>query len=162
MFELLTIIGAFFLVRAFYKSNTSAKSITIAVIIMMLFVDVGMSANESFSKWVVVGGREFMVRPMLDLLLVFLLHIKPCRETAIIMMLALCSVVINIIGFSFYYLQSINYLALDISLMAVFYVMLAVLLNKGLSDGIYRFINKLSIVKCYCVDHLKIPQKGVK
>jgi len=162
MFELLTISGAIVLIYAFMKSNTSAKSITIAVILVMLFVDVGMAANQTFSTWAAEGGREFMVRPMLDLMLVILLHIKPCRETAVIMMLALCSVVINIIGYSFYISQTINYLFLDISLMAVFYSMLAVLLNKGLSDGIYRGLNKLSIIRCYCVDHLKINQRRVR
>ena len=162
MFELLTLTGAIALVYAFMKSKSNAKSITIAAIIVMLFVDVILSRNETFSEWVVADGREFMVRPMLDLLLVFLLHIKPCRETAVIMMLALCSVVVNIIGFSFYLLGDPQYLLTDISLMAVFYAMLAVLLNKGLADGVYRGINKLSIINCYCVGHLKIPQRGVR
>ena len=162
MFELLTLTGAIALVYAFMKSKSNAKSITIAAIIVMLFVDVILSRNEAFSEWVVADGREFLARPMLDLLLVFLLHIKPCRETAVIMMLALCSVVINIIGFSFYTLGDPQYLLTDISLMAVFYLMLAVLLFKGFSDGIYRSINSLAIIRCYCVDHLKINQKGIR
>ena len=162
MFELLTISGAIVLIYAFMKSNSSAKSITIAVILMMLFIDVGMAANKTFSAWVVEDGREFMVRPMIDLMLVILLHIKPCRETAVIMMLALCSVVINIIGYSLYLSHNINYLFLDISLMTVFYAMLVVLLNKGIADGIYRGINSLSIIRCYCVDHLKISSRRAK
>jgi len=162
MFELLTLGGAVALVYAFMKSKSNAKSITIAAIIVMLFVDVILSRNDTFSEWVVADGREFLARPMLDLLLVFLLHIKPCRETAVIMMLALCSVVINIIGFSFYTLGDPQYLLTDVSLMAVFYAMLAVLLNKGLADGIYRGINSLAIIRCYCVDHLKINQKGIR
>ena len=162
MFELLTIIGAITLLYTFMKSNTSSKSITIAVILMMLFVDVGMRANDTFSAWLSMNGREFAVRPLLDLMLVILLHIKPCRETAVIMMLALCSVVINIIGFSFYLSNTLDYLVLDVSLMTVFYAMLIILLNKGIADGIYRGINKLSIIRCYCVDHLKINRKGVR
>ena len=162
MFELLTIIGAITLLYTFMKSNNSSKSITIAVILMMLFVDVGMRANGTFSAWVSMNGREFAVRPLLDLMLVILLHIKPCRETAVIMMLALCSVVINIIGFSFYLSNTLDYLVLDVSLMTVFYAMLIILLNKGIADGIYRGINKLSIIRCYCVDHLKINRKGVR
>ena len=162
MFEIFTIIGAFLLIRAFYKSNNSAKSITIAIILMMLFVDVGMSANKAFSSWLVVGGREFMVRPMLDLMLVILLHIKPCRETAIIMILSLCSVFINIIGYTLYLSQSINYFIFDVSLMTVFYAMLLILLNKGISDGVYRSINRFSIIRCYCVDHLKINHKRAR
>jgi len=162
MFELLTLTGAIALVYAFMKSKSNAKSITIAAIIVMLFVDVILSRNDTFSAWIVTDGREFMVRSMLDLLLVFLLHIKPCRETAVIMMLALCSVVINIIGFSLYTLGDPQYLLNDISLMAVFYAMLAVLLNKGLADGVYRGINKLPFINCYCVGHLKIPQRGAR
>ena len=162
MFDVLTISGAIILIYAFMKSQSSAKSITIAVILMMLFIDVGMAANKTFSTWAAAEGREFMIRPMLDCLLVILLHTKPCRETAVIMMLALCSVVINIIGYSFYLSQTINYLVFDVSLMTVFYAMLIVLLNKGIADGVYRGINKLSIIRCYCVDHLKINQRRAR
>jgi len=161
MFEVMTLLGAMLLLYAFMKSKTSAKSITIAAILMMLFVDVGMSANDSFAKWAGENGREFVIRPMLDLLLVFLLHIKPCRETAVIMLLLLCSVVINIIGFSLYLSGLINYLVLDISTMIVFYSILIILLNRNIADGIYRGINKLSIIRCYCVDHLKINNRRV-
>ena len=156
----LTVIGGIALIYAILKNRDSAKAITIAVLLMMVMVDIKFMADPDVSAWVSEGSRIFMVRSAAELCLVFLLHIKPCRETAIIMMLALCSVVINIIGFSLDLRNIQADVIIDSSLMAVFYMMLAVLLSKGLADGIYRYINRLSIVHCYCADHLQINSKG--
>jgi len=106
-----------------------------------------------------------MFRIMSDFALVILLHIKTCRETAIIMMLALFSIVINICGFSYETLNGIQEstdIIINFSLMAVFYFMLAVLLHKGLSNGIYRCINRIYSVRNYCQNYLKIDQKRVE
>ena len=142
------------------KERNSGKAITVAVLVSFLFVDV--NAGPLFE-----GNSIYAFRIMSDFALVLVLHIKACRETAIIMMLSLCSVVINIFGFSFELLNPLADLekldlVIDSALMAVFYSMLAVLWHKGLANGIYSYINNLSIVRCYCEDHLKINTERAK
>ena len=161
MFEYLTVIGGAALIFAGLRNRgDGAKAITIAVLLLMVLVDIKFIANDEMREWVSEGSRVFMVRSAAELCLVFLLHIRPCRETAIIMMLALCSVVVNIIGFSFD-LRGIDLdFVVNPLLMTIFYAMIAVIFSKGLSDGIYRYINRLSIVHCYCTGHLKIHSKG--
>ena len=163
IFTTLTVIGGIALVFNLLKSakeRNSGKAITVAMLVSFLMIDI--NAGPLFE-----GNAIYAFRIMSDFLLVLVLHIKACRETAIIMMLALCSVVINIFGFSFELLNPLADLEkldliIDSALMAVFYSMLAVLWHKGLANGIYSYINSLSIVRCYCVDHLRIDIERAK
>lgn len=158
IFDTLTAVGWIALVAATFisaKQRNSAKAITVTLLVLFLISDVHFS--NSFD-----GIGIYMFRIMSDFALVILLHIRTCRETAIIMILALCSILINILGFSYEIengiLESTDILV-NFSLMGVFYFMLAVLLHKGLANGVYRLINNLSIIRYYCRDYLKIDHK---
>ena len=161
IFYALMAVGWLVLVAATFisaKQNNSAKAITTTLLILFLIGDIHFSSNFD-------GLGIYMFRIMSDFALVILLHIKTCRETAIIMMLALFSIVINIFGFSYETLNGIQEstdIIINFSLMAVFYFMLAVLLHKGLSNGIYRCINRIYSVRNYCQNYLKIDQKRVE
>jgi len=160
MLGILTVIGGGALIYAGLRNRDGAKAITIAVLLLMVLVDIKFVNDDEMSAWVSEGSRVFMVRSAAELCLVFLLHIRPCRETAIIMMLALFSVVVNIIGFSFD-LRGIDLdFVVNPLLMTIFYAMIAVIFSKGLSDGIYRYINRVSIVHRYCTGNLKIHREG--
>ena len=161
IFESLTAIGGLALILSLMLSarqDNSNKALTVAVLVLFLFADVLIT--ERFS---IAGDGIFIYRIMFDFLLVIALHLKPCRETAIIMMLSLCSVLINIFGFSYSLLSpfAASGIVIDSALMAVFYTMLAVLWHKGLANGIYRFINHFSAVRGYCADYLKIDTKRI-
>ena len=163
VFAFLGMIGGMILVFNILKSakeRDSGKAITVAFLVSFLFLDINLGSYFE-------GNSIYAYRIMSDFLLVTVLHVRACRETAIIMMLALCSIVINIFGFSYDLLNPLadmekSKLIIDSALMAVFYSMLAVLWHKGLANGIYSYINSLSIVRCYCVDHLRIDIERAK
>jgi len=156
--DILTLIGWFALVVATFisaKQRNSAKAVTVTLLVLFLISDIHFSGQFE-------GMDIYLFRIMSDFALVLLLHIRTCRETAIIMMLSLCSILINIVGFGYEIengRQELTDIAINFSLMGVFYLMLAVLLHKGLSNGIYRFINHISPVRNYCQNCLKIDNK---
>ena len=158
IFDTLMAVGWLALVAATFisaKQRNSAKAITVTLLVLFLIGDIHFS--ESFE-----GLDIYLFRIMSDFALVILLHIRTCRETAIIMILALCSILINIAGFGYETLNGIQEqtdIIINFSLMAVFYFMLAVLLHKGLSNGIYRCLNHIYSVRNYCQNYLKIDQK---
>ena len=158
IFDVLTAAGWLALVTATFisaKQRNSAKAITVTLLILFLIADIHFSSNFD-------GLGIYLFRIMSDFALVLFLHIRTCRETAIIMMLALCSIVINILAFSYetsHGIQESTDILVNFSLMGVFYFMLAVLLHKGLANGIYGFINRVSPVRHYCQDYLKIDHK---
>jgi len=144
--DILTLVGWLALVVATFisaKQRNSAKAVTVTLLVLFLIGDIHFSDHFA-------GLEIYLFRIMSDFALVLLLHIRTCRETAIIMMLALCSILINIFGFSY---ETLNGrleqtdIIINFSLMGVFYFMLAVLLHKGLSNGIYRCINNISIIR---------------
>ena len=161
IFDLMTTFGGIILVIIYWMSarrKNTEKSMTVALLIIFLIIDI------NFGK-VFDGLGIYVFRIMSDFALVLLISLRACRETAIIMMLALFSIVINVCGFSYETLNGIQDstdIIINFSIMGIFYSMLAVLLHKGLTDGIYSFINNLSIVRCYCRDHLKIDIARVK
>ena len=158
IFDILTAVGWLALVVATFisaKQRNSAKAITVTLLVLFLIADIHFSSNFD-------GLGIYLFRIMSDFALVLLLHIRTCRETAIIMMLSLCSILINIVGFSYeieHGRQELTDIVVNFSLMGVFYFMLAVLLSKGLSNGIYGLINRISPVRHYCQDYLKIDHK---
>ena len=155
IFDLLTTFGGIALVFIYWisaKHKNSEKAMTVALLIVFLIIDINF--GKSFE-----GIGIYVFRIMSDFALVILISLRACRETAIIMMLALCSIVINICGFSYELLNGIQEytdLVVNLSIMGIFYLILAVLMHKGLADGIYSYINNLSLIRCYCRDHLKI------
>ena len=158
IFDTLTAVGWLALVVATFisaKQRNSAKAITVTLLVLFLIADIHFSSNFD-------GIGIYLFRIMSDFALVLLLHIRACRETAIIMMLALFSIVINIFGFSYEMLNGIQEttdIVINFSLMGVFYFMLAVLLSKGLSNGIDRIINRVYPIQHYCPNYLKIDHK---
>lgn len=155
IFDLLTTFGGIALVFIYWMSarqKNSAKAMTVALLIVFLIIDINLGK-------IFEGLGIYVYRIMSDFALVLLISLRACRETALIMMLALCSIVVNIFGFSYEMLNGRLYstdIMINLSIMGIFYFMLAVLMHKGLADGIYSYINNLSIVRSYCRDYLKI------
>lgn len=161
MLSLLEILGGFVLIFALFKSakeRRSDKIVTVFVVITMYWVS--MSIGSYFETWISEGSRIFVLRAFLELTLVLMLHLKPCRETVVIMCLSLCSVLINIIGFSVDVGGTNPDVIIDSTLMAVFYVMLAILISRRLANGCYRYINSVPGIHGYCVNYLKINSES--
>ena len=84
--DILTLIGWLALVVATFisaKQRNSAKAVTVTLLVLFLISDIHFSGQ--FEEMDI-----YLFRIMSDFALVLLLHIRTCRETAIIMMLALC------------------------------------------------------------------------
>ena len=155
IFDLLATFGGIALVLIYWisaRQKNSAKAMTVALLIVFLIIDINFGE-------IAEGLGIYIFRIMSDFALVILISLKACRETALIMMLALCSIVVNIFGFSY---ESLNGrlastdIIVNLSIMGIFYFMLAVLMHKGLADGIYSCINNISFVRRYCRGYLKI------
>ena len=159
LLSLLAIIGELVLVAVFFvsaKQRNSAKTITVALLMAHLII--GINVGQMFT-----GVGIYIYQILSEFMLLLLLHVKACRETALIMMLSLVSVIINMTGF-FYETSNGRSQELDnivnSSLMAVFFVMLLVLINKGLSNRVYDYINNAAVIRRYCSGYLKINKAG--
>jgi hypothetical protein len=159
MMYVLNTIGGIVLIWVYFTSSRdrdSAKSITVAFLLAHLIININV--GHFFTG---VGIYAYQI--LSEFALVLCLHIKACRETALIMMLSLVSVTVGICGFSYEIINGRTYeldLVVNSSLMAVFYVMLLVLINKGLSNRVYDYLNNASAVRRYCSGYLKINKAG--
>jgi len=161
MLSFLTYFGGMLLVIALWRSNTEHKSMTVAILLIFFIADIGVN-NTWLGTWASKGTNYYLFNSFHELLLVWALHTKPCRETAIIMGLSLMSVIAHIIGFSLY-VSGIEHITILYSLsMFIFYVMIAVLLSTRISNGIYRRINTINMVRGYCDNYLRISDKGAE
>ena len=129
------------------------KALGVFFIMALLMADLNMSQDSS--HWLMEGSRIFVYRSCYELALVSMLYFSPCKEVILVMGLSLISVTINMIGFSFDS-QGINPdWIINPLLMAVFYAMLAILLSKRLTNGVYRYLTSVSFVRSYCNAYLK-------
>ena len=163
MYDLLATIGGIFLVIAFCrcKGPSTSKSITIAVILILYIWDIGLN-HSSFGEWASEGPRQYIFNSLHELVLVLFLHLKPCKETVIVMALALTAVIVNIIGFSLYATNHMSDGIISWTLMTLFYIQIIILFNKEIADGVYRGITTPVFIRSYCYNYLKITSKGYK
>ena len=161
IYDLLEFAGSIVLLICLVKAAAERdkyKSLTVFIIMFLFMIDLNMTDNQNL--WISEGSRIFVFRSCYELLLVVMLHLRPCKETVLVMGLALISVTINMFGFSFDS-QGVNPdWIIDPLLMAVFYAMLAILLSKRLADGTYRYLTSISFVRSYCNNYLKIHSES--
>ena len=161
IYDLLELAGSIVLLVCLVKAAAERdkyKSLTVFIIMGLFLVDLNMS--ESINAWIGEGSRVFAYRSCYELLLVVMLHLRPCKETVLVMGLSLVAVIINMFGFSFDSQGTNPDWIIDPLLMAVFYVMLAILLSKRLANGTYRYLTSISFVRSYCNNYLKIHSES--
>ena len=160
-YELLEFLGSIILLICLIKASAEQdknKALGVFIIIGLFVAD--LSIPNSWNGWLTEGSRMFVYKSFYELALVALLHMRPCKETVLVMGLSLLAVTINMLSFSFYAQGIDPDWFLNPLSMAVFYVMLAILLSKRLSNGIYGYITSVSFVRYYCNDYLKINSEG--
>ena len=158
------VIGFFGLLGAYVKSaNQRLRRKTLLIFILIILMVLETILFMEYKSWIEsVEGRIYVVRAFSELVLVYAIHFKPCKESAIIMMLSLLSVVVNIIGYSAL-VSGVHAATLtSVNLLMVFYFMLAVLFSRKLSDGIYNNINRFALVRSYCNNYLMLNSAGIK
>ena len=143
------------LVFAFFVSKSKRKSLAILILIVFYILD--LSINKTIiGDWASEGTRFYLANSFHELFLVMFLHLKPCKETAVIMMLALLSVLVNMLGFIMYVSDMQNDDLVSFASISIFIVMIIILINERIADCVYRRINRLSAIRSYCTDYLKI------
>ena len=164
MFLYLTVFGFFGLLGAYVKSaNQRLPKKTLLIFIVILVLVIENLLFLKFQDWIQDSvGRIYIVKSFSELVLVYLVHLRPCKESVIVMMLSLLSVVVNIIGFSASASGLHTETFTNVNLFLIFYFMLAALFSRNLSDGIYRNINRFSLVRGYCNNYLSLNSKGGK
>ena len=160
----LFVLGGLLLAVAYrLRKNSSGKSVAIFFMLFIYILSVGLTSipNESGVNWYMQEPRVYLYRSLMELVLVRLLYIKPCKEGVLISILCLLCVFINMAGFSFYVSNIDTGFAIDTAITIAFYAQLIILFFTGMADGLYRGINKLSFVRSYCTDYLNIRHKGL-
>ena len=158
----LFVLGGLLLAVAYrLRKNSNGKSVAIFFMLLIYIFSVGMTSipDSSGVNWFMQEPRVYLYRSLMELVLVMLLHVKPCKEGVLISILCLLCVFINMAGFSFFVSNIDTGLAIDTAITVAFYAQLMILFHTGMADGIYRGINKLSLVRSYCTVHLNIRHK---
>ena len=160
----LFVLGGLLLAVAYrLRKNSNGKSVAIFFMLFIYILSFGMTSipDPSGVNWFMQEPRVYLYRSLMELVLVMLLHIKPCKEGVLISILCLLCVFINMAGFSFYVSNIDTGLAIDTAIPVAFYAQLMILFHTVMSDAIYRGINKLSFVRSHCSVRLNIRDKGL-
>lgn len=104
----------------------------------------------------------YVSQSLFEILVVLILAQKPMIEGVVIMALCLAAVFVNIIGFSAELSGNEIDGAISYTMWILFLSQIIILLNKRVSDALFRAITRPALVRVFCVNYLHIYFKGAK
>ena len=153
------IIGLILLLLVFWFNQSKPKNYVIFIVSIVYLLNMWVS-QSLLDRYLNDVLGYYVSQSVFEVIVVLMLLQRPLVEGVVIMALCLMAVLVNIAGFTLEILGQPMDELINFTMWGLFAAQLLVLFSTRIANGVFRGFTKLTLVRYFCVNYLKVNIKG--